>query len=666
MYSGERRGRGRSGSPPPDRFRRSPPPKRFRRDDDYDGGYDRYPGSGDRGGPRGGYRGRGGYGGRGGGRGYGRPPYDDRYDDRGPPPRRRDGPMTYREFMQDLPNDITPEAANEEYRAYLAGWWGDAIKAEFEARKHDPALRRRFDPREIAKVAEQRGEAARAAAQAFADDLAAGVAVEGADDTPPGPAAFGTAMEADGAGAAQEGAGTPPPAPPLVWGAAQVAADLALAKELTATVDREKGISSTPLLPGAGAAGGGEQEEGGEGEAPAEQQAQEMDAELSYEEQLAKLDQLLAYLWRVHGIDYYGGREYFDPEEPGRAAARRTRRGEGPAQAAQAAAAAVEVGEVGEEGQQQEKPAGGAAEGGEEGAVGGEGAGEQAAKEGEGGEEAKAAADGAVAPAAEATAAAKPPSPEQAAAKEYDHRVTGFWRYRIEHGDALEAPLQRKRVEEGIEAFVEDQIVKHDDKKWGNKLSTKLFMGKEFVVKHIRNKHAHRVEEERDRLQDQVYWENFRAFKQEEQRRQQEEQERVMAGWGASAEALLPGAAGRGGGGRGARGGGGFGGPMLEGGMLLADPAMVMGAPVFVPGAAAPIIMPMDMVMPLGVPSAGMGGGPGRGMLLGGRGGRGGRGGGRGMVGGPGAKLDAGGGVRQYYDLDAPANNRGVLDYSDL
>lgn len=34
--------------------------------------------------------------------------------------------MTYREFMQELPNDITPEAANEEYRMYQASWCAGA------------------------------------------------------------------------------------------------------------------------------------------------------------------------------------------------------------------------------------------------------------------------------------------------------------------------------------------------------------------------------------------------------------------------------------------------------------------------------------------------------------------------------------------------------------
>ena len=35
-------------------------------------------------------------------------------------------------------------------------------------------------------------------------------------------------------------------------------------------------------------------------------------------------------------------------------------------------------------------------------------------------------------------------------------------------------------------------------------------MGRAFVVKHIRNKHAHAVEEERQRLLDEAYWDNFR------------------------------------------------------------------------------------------------------------------------------------------------------------
>jgi hypothetical protein len=39
----------------------------------------------------------------------------------------------------------------------------------------------------------------------------------------------------------------------------------------------------------------------------------------------------------------------------------------------------------------------------------------------------------------------------------------------------------------------------------------KLFMAREFVLKHIRNKHAHVVDEERERVQEEIYFENFRC-----------------------------------------------------------------------------------------------------------------------------------------------------------
>lgn len=48
-------------------------------------------------------------------------------------------------------------------------------------------------------------------------------------------------------------------------------------------------------------------------------------------------------------------------------------------------------------------------------------------------------------------------------------------------------------------------------------LSAKLFVAREFVEKHIRNKHAHVLEAERERLQDIVYWENFQCVWEEGQ-----------------------------------------------------------------------------------------------------------------------------------------------------
>lgn len=58
-------------------------------------------------------------------------------------------------------------------------------------------------------------------------------------------------------------------------------------------------------------------EEGGEGP-PAK----------GYEELLGQLDLQLSYLWRVHNLDYYAGREYMDAAEC--SAAKRTLRGPRP------------------------------------------------------------------------------------------------------------------------------------------------------------------------------------------------------------------------------------------------------------------------------------------------------------------------------------------------
>jgi hypothetical protein len=51
-----------------------------------------------------------------------------------------------------------------------------------------------------------------------------------------------------------------------------------------------------------------------EGEAKAEGEAAEPPKK-GYEELLGQLDLRLTYLWRVHGVDYYAGRELSEPAE---------------------------------------------------------------------------------------------------------------------------------------------------------------------------------------------------------------------------------------------------------------------------------------------------------------------------------------------------------------
>ncbi len=53
---------------------------------------------------------------------------------------------------------------------------------------------------------------------------------------------------------------------------------------------------------------------------------------------------------------------------------------------------------------------------------------------------------------------------------------------------------------EHMEEWIDSQIVKIDEKKWGSKVSAKLFVDREYVVKHIRNKHPALLEAERSQV----------------------------------------------------------------------------------------------------------------------------------------------------------------------
>ena len=48
-----------------------------------------------------------------------------------------------------------------------------------------------------------------------------------------------------------------------------------------------------------------------------------------------------------------------------------------------------------------------------------------------------------------------------------------------------------------IDKWIEDQIIKYEERKWGSRVSQKLFMDKEYVVKHIRNKHKDKIDEQK-------------------------------------------------------------------------------------------------------------------------------------------------------------------------
>ena len=552
--------------------------------------------------------------------------------------------------------------------------------------RDDPAVRARFDPRDAAAKKLDRDASARAAAvewlarygaegeawvaPAAVDASAAGEGGGGGGGDGDGDGGDGAApMDADapasppgsvppegraglasagptpraGSARARRPPGAPPLAPHLCWAPERIAADLKRARTIAATLDLEKGVvgvladqGGNPLTGGAAPAASAveaanEAAAGGDAGAVPLPPAGPADPPLpdSPDAILAALDALLAYLWDVHRVDYYGGREDWAGAAPlpGSAAAEAAEAAA--VEAAVAAAAAPPPGDDRRGGpgpgdrarprvpiRRTLRPPRAAAEA----------ALAAAGVVGEGGS-APAAANGDDAP-----APASPTPAARAAAERwrdtYRRRIDGHWHGRLKHGDPLFSRAAAAAVEAGLAAWVEAQVVKHGDARWGNKLSAKLFVGREFVVKHVRTKHPAALEAARARVCDDLFFEAWARAR---------EADGPPPGWG-------------GGGGPGGPGGGPpfppFGGPHPPYGMGGGPPGPYgPGGPRGPPRGGGP-----------GGPGGGGGGGP-RGPMRGPpppRGGPpGGGGGGR-------------GGGRGYLDLDDPRNNRAVLDYGDL
>ena len=71
--------------------------------------------------------------------------------------------------------------------------------------------------------------------------------------------------------------------------------------------------------------------------------------------------------------------------------------------------------------------------------------------------------------------------------------------------------MRRERVESELEAWKESCVVRHDENRYGCTLSSKLFIGAEYVMKHINSKQAAAVDARREKILDAVYLDNYLA-----------------------------------------------------------------------------------------------------------------------------------------------------------
>ncbi|XP_010251619.1 PREDICTED: serrate RNA effector molecule [Nelumbo nucifera] len=334
--------RDRRHSPP----RRSPPPPPFKRSRRDDSGYD-----GRRGSPRGGGFGpddrRFGYdyvGGYDRGTGGGRPGYTDerthgRYMNRSSGGyqsgfsdwdsgrggygdasntgnAQREGLMTYKQFIQELEDDILPAEAERRYQEYRSEYISTQKRTFFDAHKDEEWLRDKYHPTNLLSVIERRNENARKISKDFLLDLQSGTldlgpGINALSSNKSGQASDPNSEdEADGGGKRRRHGRGPvkendllsaaPKAHPISSELRRIQVDIEQAQALVRKLDTEKGIEENIL-------GSSDHDK--------------MDGEKSHGgpiiivrgltsvkglEGIELLDTLITYLWRIHGVDYYG------------------------------------------------------------------------------------------------------------------------------------------------------------------------------------------------------------------------------------------------------------------------------------------------------------------------------------------------------------------------
>lgn len=560
-------------------------------------------------------------------------------------------PLSYRDFTGRLHRDVTPAEAERQYEEYKDEHAEQFRRKHFADERNDPKLRAAHDPRMLLEPIRQRAEAAGDAAREFHE----GAEAAADDPSATNPVSLGTVASTVDEEAAE--AGEPNkveadddlgvvvpaksldrrdgrgrfPVPPTAWAPTRLAHDLRQCCRLVRALDAEKKLgelTANPLLvaeeedegvrailatndptpepgdkDGAGGVGKRTRKNGGgsggvglddtemkveQGETAVED-APEVDkadgegtdqmvvvdgtAEIEPAVIAAALDARVKYLWCVHGVDYYAGAElsvseYLTAPPAGRGGMDASCLMRGPKPASGGSDTAT------------------AGEGGDDGALvdvdgGGNKAGEGEPDGGSGGQKRR--------------AKARDPGASWA------NRVDRWFLERLTRGDPAEARVGRARVQSELDTWMQSCVLRQDENRYGCTLSAKLFIGVEYVMKHIKSKQVPAIEAQTERINDQIYMENYLAAARVEDADARRRVRASGGGGGAGgAGAHVTGSGGRagtggddrsGGGGRaqgqgrgGGRGGRGGRGSMLMSGALMHGPAPGMMM-VPVPGA---------------------------------------------------------------------------------
>ncbi|KAJ6937415.1 serrate RNA effector molecule-like [Populus alba x Populus x berolinensis] len=231
----------------------------------------------------------------------------------------REGLMSYKQFIQELEDDILPSEAERRYQEYKSEYISTQKRVFFEAHKDEEWLKDKYHPTNLVAVIERRNELARKVAKDFLLDLQSGTLDLGPGVNPSSSTKSGQASDLNSDDEAEAGGkrrryGRPaakdadllsaaPKAHPVSSEPKRIQVDIEQAQALVCKLDFEKGVEDNIL---SGSDNEKMSREKSHGSSTGPVIIIRGLTSVKGLEGVELLDTLITYLWRVHGLDYYG------------------------------------------------------------------------------------------------------------------------------------------------------------------------------------------------------------------------------------------------------------------------------------------------------------------------------------------------------------------------
>ncbi|WOG83004.1 hypothetical protein DCAR_0102177 [Daucus carota subsp. sativus] len=234
----------------------------------------------------------------------------------------REGLMSYKQFIQELEDDILPAEAERRYQEYKSEYITTQKRAYFNAHKHEEWLKDKYHPTNLLAVIDRRNEHARKIAKDFLLELQSGTvdigpgidasaskAGQTADTNSENEVDVGGKMKRHERGLTKET--DFPKAHPVSSEPRRVIIDIEQAQALVRKLDLEKGVEDNILCRTDNERTSRDKSHGSSSGPVIIIRGSSSVKGL---EGIELLDTLVTYLWRIHGVDYYGLIETSEPK----------------------------------------------------------------------------------------------------------------------------------------------------------------------------------------------------------------------------------------------------------------------------------------------------------------------------------------------------------------